>query len=184
MTYHNGDQLVDPKFVFAKGHLQSAMHVADFGCGRTGHITIPAALAVGERGVVYAVDILKDVLLLVQKRASEAGLVNVHTIWSDVEKVGSSAIPANTLDLVFLVNMLSQTKQQLQVLTEAKRLLKDKSRMVIVDWKKNNLSIAPKLENQVNFQNIIEWGAQNNFVVQERFSVGGYHEGLVLYRHD
>lgn len=183
MTYHTGNQLVDPKFLFEKCHLQPSMHVADFGCGRTGHITIPAASILGERGIIYAIDILKETLQLVEKRAQSAGLVNVHTIWSDVETVGATAVPAGTLDLVFLVNILSHVQKRTNVLEEAKRLLKEKARLIIVDWRKAGLPMCPKEGQRVNFGEIIDWAKGHDFVVQEEFEVGDYHEGLVLYRN-
>ncbi|MCX6779720.1 MAG: hypothetical protein NT034_00885 [Candidatus Magasanikbacteria bacterium] len=58
----SGTALIDPFEIFQKVGLSSGMRVADMGCGRTGHFVLPAARVVGEKGLVYAVDILKDVL--------------------------------------------------------------------------------------------------------------------------
>ena len=54
--------MVDPQLLFEKAQLQPGMHIADLGCGRLGHIVFPALKFVGETGLIYAVDILKDVL--------------------------------------------------------------------------------------------------------------------------
>lgn len=184
MTFHSGNQMVDPQLIFEKARLQSGMHVADFGCGQTGHIIFPCSLVLGEMGVMYAVDILKDVLESIKKRAAIDGLVNIHTIWSDLERTGGTKIPEKSLDVIFLVNTLVQTKDRSVVLNEAKRLLKDKARIVIVDWVKKGLAFGPQDNHFIDFGEIKNWARENNFAIQEEFDSGPYHRGVVLYRHE
>lgn len=183
MTYHSGNQLVDPQLVFAKAHLEPGMHLADLGCGRTGHIVFPAAKLIGEQGVIYAVDIMKDVLENINKRAALEGFINIHTIWADIERHAAVAVPAKSLDVAIFVNSLFHAHDITSMLNEAKRLLKDKARLVVVDWKKNNLPFGPRPEQFVNFDRVREWAQANNFVVQDDFAVGPYHRGMVLYRN-
>jgi len=159
------------------------MHVADFGCGKTGHIVFPASVVVGSQGIVYAVDILKDVLVSIQKRANLEALVNIHTIWSNLEYVGKTAIPSDSLDLVFIVNTLSQAENRHGILEEAKRLLKSKGRIVVVDWHKKGLSFSPDDNRFVNFDDMKDWARMNGFGVQDEFTVGPYHHAIVLYRN-
>ncbi len=184
MVYHSGNQLIDPHLIFEKSHLQSGMHVADLGCGKTGHIVFPAASILGDRGVIYAVDIMKGVLSFVDKRARVENLLNIHTVWSNIEKLGSTAIPPGTLDIVFLVNTLHQVSTYDGVLAESLRLLKEKGRIVVVDWFHCGLSFAPKEESLVRFEEIFVWARSKSFVVQEDFKVGKNHRGVVLYRHN
>lgn len=174
--------LLDPQLLFQKSQLQPGMHVADFACGRTGHVVFPASIIVGEKGVVYAVDILKDILENIRKRASTEALTNIHTVWSDVEKVGKTAIPAKSLDIVFMVNALSHGPNSLLALEEANRLLRDKGRMVVVDWYKKAPSLGPEQKNFVNFDLVKSWATQNGYVVQEEFEAGVYYWALVLFR--
>ena len=157
------------------------MHVADFGCGRTGHIIFPASVVVGEKGIVYAIDILKDILENIRKRAESESLINIHPIWSDVERVGKTAIPSKSLDIAFLVNTLSRGSNALKALDEANRLLREKGRIVVVDWCKKMPSLGPKQEDFVNFDAVRMWAQQNGYVIQEEFEAGAYHWGVVLY---
>lgn len=182
MTYHTGNNLLDPKMIFEKAHLREGMHVADFGCGRTGHIAIPAAVAVGPEGIVYAVDILKDVLENVQKRADVDSLVQLHTVWSNLEMIGKTAIPAATLDVVFIINTMTQSDNRHAMLEEAKRLLKEKGRIVVVDWKKKGLSFTPADHRFVDFADVIQWGRMHGMGIQEQFDVGEYLHGVVLFK--
>jgi ubiquinone/menaquinone biosynthesis C-methylase UbiE len=57
-----GNQLIDSEEVFRHLHLAEGMAVADLGCGNLAHFVLPAAKAVGQSGLVYAVDILKTAL--------------------------------------------------------------------------------------------------------------------------
>ena len=183
MSYHSGNQLIDPHIVFEKAHLQPGMHVADFGCGKTGHLVFPAAVIVGETGVVYAVDIIKELLTEIAKRAALEAFHNVHTVWADVERVGSTAIPEGSLDLVFLMNIMARAPEREHILEEASRLLKEKGRLAVVDWARGGLPFSPKPEQLVSFPIIEKWALSHGFVVQSEFTPGPYHHGLVLYKH-
>jgi ubiquinone/menaquinone biosynthesis C-methylase UbiE len=184
MTYHSGNQLVDPYLLFEKAHLQPGQQMADLGCGRTGHIIFPASKIIGEHGTIYAVDIMKDVLQNIQKRAQLDGIHNIHTVWGDIEKPNGVAIPAKSLDIVFLVNTLFHTKDASPMLASGARLCKDKARIVVVDWKNATLPFGPKQDQLVDFDSVSTWAQNNNFIVQEEFDVGRYHRGVVLYKND
>ncbi len=184
MSYHTGNQLVDPHLLFLKAHLRAGMHVGDLGCGRTGHLVFPAAMVIGEHGILYAVDIMKEILENIRKRARMDGLLNVHTVWADLETVGKTAVPAGSLDVAFLVNTLTHSKKRMEMLEESARLLKDKARCIVVDWQKSGMPFAPKEEEFVDFESIKSWARDKGFAVQEEFEAGPYHRGLVLYKHD
>jgi len=183
MSFHSGNELIDPYLIFEKARLRPGMRVADLGCGRTGHLIFPAALVVGERGVIYAVDVLKDVLETIKKRAKDEGLLNIHTVWSDLELVGATAIPEKSLDVAFLVNTLCQANNRHGIMEETKRLLKNKARLIIVDWIRKGLSFSPPDERFINFDDVKRWASLHGFAVQEEFGVGRYHKGIVLFRH-
>lgn len=182
--YHSGNQMIDPAVLFEKVQLRPGMHAADLGCGRTGHVVFPGAAILGEMGVMYAVDILKEVLLEIKKRAAIESLINVQPVWSDLERIDGTRIPARSLDVAFIINMLFQAKNRLAVLDEALRLLKSKARLVVVDWRKNSLPFAPPTDRLVNFDEIKNWARGKGLAVQEEFDMGGYHHGVVLYRQE
>jgi len=174
--------MIDVYSLFQKAQLRAGMHVADFGCGRTGHLVVPAARTVTERGIVYAVDIMKNVLQDLDKRVHDMGFSNIHVIWSDLERMGSTAILENSLDIGFLTNALVQADDRHAFLDEVCRLLKPKSRIVIVDWIKKGLTFGPESSRFVDFMDVISYMKKKGFILQEDFSVGNFHHGLVLYR--
>ncbi|PIR03378.1 MAG: hypothetical protein COV60_00635 [Candidatus Magasanikbacteria bacterium CG11_big_fil_rev_8_21_14_0_20_43_7] len=181
--HHSGNQMIDPHVLFEKAHVQSGMHVADFGCGQTGHVVFPCAKLLGEKGIMYAVDIVKDVLAQIEKRARSNSFLNIHTVWSDIEKVGHTAIPPRSLDVAFLVNTLVQVKDRHAVLEEVDRTLKDKARLLVVDWQKKGLLFGPKDKDFIDFEDVETWARSHGFVVQEIFDMGRFHRGMVLYKH-
>jgi len=186
-AHHNGNQLIDPDMILAKAHVRPGMHVADLGCGRIGHIAFPASTAVGEAGVVYAVDILPEVLQDVKRRAEDEDILNIHTVWADLENYGRTAIPARSLQAGFFVNVFCQTPGREvyeKMITEALRLLTDKGRLVIVDWVQTGLPIAPPAERLVNFRDLKTWAVSHGLSVVEEFAMGKYHQGIVFFKQD
>jgi len=183
MTYNSGNNLVNAKLLLEKTQVHEGMHVVDFGCGRTGHIVFLAAQVIGSKGVVYAVDILKDVLESVHRRAVVEAMDNIETIWGDITCAEGVSIAPKTIDIVFCVNVLYNFENYADVLAEAGRLLKDKGRIVIVDWKTNLSGIGPEKEHLLEFKKIIAWGQKNNYLVQDDIDVGNYHRAIVLYRN-
>lgn len=184
MTYHAGHNMVDPYDLFQRTQLHAGMHVADLGCGRTGHILFPASRIIGDAGVLYAVDIMKDVLETIRKRAGMDGIHNLHTVWTDLEHVGHTAIPPNSLDVAFLINTLVHIDNRHAVLDEARRLLKPKARLVIVDWSRKGIPFGPADDRYIDVRDILSWSTMHGFAVQEEFDMGPYHHGLILYRHN
>lgn len=145
---HSGIALIDPHKIFSAIELKPGARVADLGCGRTGHFVFMASRLIGEGGVVYAVDIMKDVLENIKNRAKSEGYYNVETVWSDLEKTSALPIPEKSLDACFLVNVAYALSDQATALKEAGRLLKENGYLVVVDWAKNIGSFGP-LSNQL-----------------------------------
>ncbi len=178
------NNLVDVRVLFEKVQLHEAMHVADFGVGRTGHIVFPAAKIIGDSGVVYAVDILKNVLELTQKRAKMEGFLNVHAVWADLEVKNGVQIPKNSLDVIFLVNVLYHFPDFHNTLHEIDRLLKKRGRVVVVDWIERISNIGPPEDGMLDFHKFTQQAREFGFVIQEDFNLSRFCRSLILYRHE
>lgn len=176
--------MVDPNVLFRKGQLQPGMHIADLGCGRTGHIVFPASEIISEDGIIYAVDILKDALKMIRKRAKRHNIKNIHTVWADLEQVGHTSIPKSSLDVAYLINTLFQSENHEAIIKESSRLMKDKARFIVADWSNKDISFGPDEGRYVDFDKIKKITKKEGFTVQEDFELGDYHKGLVFYRNE
>jgi ubiquinone/menaquinone biosynthesis C-methylase UbiE len=172
---HSGLALIDPHVIFEKIGLQKGMRVADFGCGRTGHFVFSASRHVAETGVVYAVDILKDVLENIKSRIRSEGYDNVQTVWSDIERLGKTAIPTETLDSGFFVNVISRLHNQPVALSEARRLLKKNGLLAIIEWAKPLGTLGPDSVHRLEPVKLQEIARVAGFRPVETFPAGEYH---------
>lgn len=177
---HAGTALIDPHKIFSRVGLVKGMRVADFGCGRTGHFVFVAARTVGETGVVYAIDIMKEILESIKSRVRTEGFDNVQTIWSDIESVGKAPIPDNTLDVCFFVNVMSQLKNRELALREASRLLKIGGKIVVVDWLKKIGPLGPEEDVILNLEKVKLLGESCGLTWVESEPAGDYHFYSIL----
>lgn len=177
---HSGKALVDPHLVFSKISLTPGMRVADLGCGRTGHFVFPAAKVVGERGIVYAVEIVKNILENIKSRVRSEGFDNVQAIWSDIEAVGKTPIPAGSLQACFLVNVLFLVKNKSDALKEAVRLLEPGGSLVIVDWSRKLGLLGPAPEMMLNPESTVEIAKNLGLNLTQNFPMGDYHFCLIF----
>jgi len=177
---HVGTALIDPQKIFMRIGLVKGMRVADFGCGRTGHFVFTAAKTVTDMGVVYAIDVIKEVLENIRSRVRIEGFDNVQVVWSDIEIVGKTPIPEGTLDICFFVNVLSQLKNPSAALTEAGRLLKTGGKIVVVDWLKKIGPLGPAEETMLNPEKIRNLGERCGLIWGESDSTGDYHFYSIL----
>lgn len=181
---NKGDlQFLKSEDVISKIDLVEGMNVADLGCGNLGYFIIPIAKLIGKEGTAYAVDILKAALEGVRSKAKLEGLTNVETVWANLEKPGATPIPANSLDLALLVNVLFQNKDKLAILKESVRLLKKGGKLVIIDWKKTGTPFGPEVNLRVGANEIKELAKKLELILQEETEFGNYFWGLIYKKN-
>lgn len=87
-----------------KLELAPGLKVLDAGCG-PGRLTLPAARAVGEEGLVVALDLQPAMLRLVRERLAGTGLANVRLAAGNLER---PPLRADTFDRAILVTVLGE----------------------------------------------------------------------------
>lgn len=177
---HAGTALLDPREVFKKIALHEGMRVADLGCGRTGHFVFPASRVVKETGLVYAVEIVKNIVESIRSRVRSEGYDNVQVIWADIERAGGLPIPAESLDACFLVNVLFLVKNKTTVLAEAKRLLHSGGYAVVVEWARALGAVGPSETQFVDSAALKAMGENSGFTMIDIFPISDYHYCLIL----
>lgn len=177
---HAGTALIDPYPIFEKIFLAPGMRVADLGCGRTGHFVFPASRVVGDTGIVYAVEIVRNILESIKSRVRSEGYHNVQTVWSDIELVGKTPVPAGSLQACFLVNVLFLVGDKGGALAEAARLTAPGGSVVVVDWEKRLGPLGPPPEKMVPPEAIVSLAGKTSLEFVERLSPGDYHYCLIF----
>lgn len=177
---HAGTAMLDPEFILGKLELAPGQRLADLGCGRTGHFIFQAARRVGDEGLVYAVDIMKDILESIQSRVRTEGFDNIHTVWSDIERLGYTPIPEASLDVAFFVNVLSHVTDQKAALQEAARLLKPEGRLMIIDWAKPLGPLGPDSTKRLTTYKVSQIAGVTGYAPLDEFAAGPYHFGVIL----
>lgn len=142
----SGDHLgtggfLSPESIINEFGLAPGMIVADFGSG-AGYFTILIAERVGKEGRVYALDIMESALDSVREKARAIGLENVEAVRTNLEVVGSSGLADQSQDVVLVANILFQSDKKVEIVREAKRVLKDGGSMIVIDWKKGAGAMA------------------------------------------
>jgi ubiquinone/menaquinone biosynthesis C-methylase UbiE len=111
--------------------LHSGEAIADVGAG-TGYFSLPLAQSVGPEGKVYAVDAQAEMLSLLRQKLAASAFANVELIHAEADQTG---LPASSCDLFFLANIWHEIEDQIAVLREAIRVLKNSGRIAILDWR-------------------------------------------------
>jgi len=169
--------LMDPEKVLEEAGISEGEKVADFGCG-IGFYTIPAAKKVGERGIVFALDVNKDFLDVVKSKATYENLSNIKTILIDLEKV-----PLNLeepIDWVLVIDLLYQVQDKEKIFEQAKRILSKDGKVLLIEWKKEETPLGPPVKDRVSKEELLNLIKKYNFQIIKEFDVGRCHKGYIL----
>jgi ubiquinone/menaquinone biosynthesis C-methylase UbiE len=171
-----GSELLEPSKIIARLDLKAGMHIADMGCGASGHFVYPSAKAVGEGGKVYAVDILKSVLSSIDSKSKLQNFINVEAVWSDIEVYGgASVIKDESCDAAYLINVHAKPG----MIKEALRTLKKDGKLLLVDWKAVATPFGPPTKDRVSIEEAKKRAAEFGLDLEQEFDAGPHHWGLI-----
>lgn len=165
----------------ALGHLRlhEGMKVADLGAG-SGFFTRAAARIVGETGVVWAVDVHRDLLPRLKNLAHAEGLNNVEVIHGDIEHMGGSHLPAEQFDACILANILFAAHNKHAAIAEVKRILKNGGRALVIDWSASFSGMGPHKDHVVTARTARGMFEEAGLVWVDDVPAGAYHWGFVV----
>lgn len=115
--------------VVAALDVRPGMIVADVGAG-SGVLSEPLATATGAKGVLYAVDIDKDLLAHVAERAARVRITNIRTVLGEFT---DPKLPEK-VDLAFMNDVLHHIADRATYLRNLASYLKPGGRIAIVDF--------------------------------------------------
>ncbi|MDP2656563.1 MAG: class I SAM-dependent methyltransferase [bacterium] len=175
-----GTSLIDPRTVVARLDIHDGDIVADLGCGGGGHFINSLSTAVGAKGKVFALDIQKNVLKVVEAKMKLFNLSNVTTVWSDLERDGSAGIISGSCTIALLLNVLFQNSRYEKIVQESLRMIMSGGRLVVIDWKPSGSPFGPPSDRRISPQKVKEIAQSLGITLLEEFEAGPYHYALVF----
>jgi ubiquinone/menaquinone biosynthesis C-methylase UbiE len=114
--------------------------VADIGAG-TGYFSWRLAKAVGSAGLVYGVDIQQEMLDLFSKKMAERKISNVKSVLGSITDV---RLPANSVDLVLMVDVYHEFSHPYEMMQSICRSLKPGGRLIFVEYRLEDPTVPIK----------------------------------------
>ena len=170
---------LNPTVALEHAGVHEGARVADLGAG-AGFFTRAAGRLVGEGGVVWAVDINRELLSRIKNFAVAEGLHNVEVLHGDVEVGGGTNLPPESFDFVLATNLLFSVEHKGECLGEMRRVLKKSGRAVVIDWQDSFGGLGPHPSHVVAEAAGKKLLEQHGFATLGKIPVGAYHWGLVV----
>jgi ubiquinone/menaquinone biosynthesis C-methylase UbiE len=168
----------NPSKNIAQLRLSHGMNVADLGAG-TGAYTLAAAEIIGS-GTVYAIDVRKEMLALLEREAQKLSAGNIRTIRGDIEIEGGTKIANNAIDACILSNVLFQIADKDACLKEIKRILKPKGKVLLVDWSGPWGGMGPAPEHVHSEGSAYALFEKHKWKPLQEISAGDHHYGIIF----
>ncbi len=169
----------NPEQNIEKINIDPGMRVADLGSG-SGFYSIAAAKLTGPSGRVYAVDIQKDLLEKLKKDSLEQGISHIEIIWSDLDDPKGTGLEDNLVERVIMTNILFQVEDKESLISEAKRILKPKGKLFLVEWMDSFGGLGPKESDIIKPDVARVMFEEAGFEFEKDIHVGNHHYGFIF----
>jgi len=143
-------------------NLKLGMVVADIGAG-VGYMSLRMAGRVGPSGKVYANDLQPEMLAKLRENAAKAKITNVVTVLGDVS---DPKLPANTMDLVLLVDVYHEFSQPQQMLRKIRETLKADGRLVLLEYRAEDPNVPIIAEHKMTVGQVKTELEAEGFILQ------------------
>lgn len=124
-------------------------HVADIGSA-TGYFPVRIA-KVATKGKVWGIDVSPSMVNFLNKRAEKEELENLY---STLATADDPLIP-RPVDFIFMVNTYHHINNRVDYFAKLKSKLKKQGKLIIIDYKKQELPFGPKLSMKIAAKDII-----------------------------
>lgn len=112
--------------------VKPGMIIGEAGAGK-GDFAFKLSERVGHSGKIYANEIQKKYLDLIDERCKKEGVKNIETI---LGKTGDPLFPKGSLDMVIMIHVFHDLEKPVEFMTNVRSALKKGGRVVILDYRK------------------------------------------------
>jgi precorrin-6B methylase 2 len=150
--------------------------VADVGAG-SGYYTVRLARRVGPTGKVYATDIQREMLALIERRIKKDDIRNVELVLGTEADPG---LPDGALDLILMVDVYHELSRPQAMLDKLKASLKPEGRLVLIEFRKEDQTVPIRFEHKMSVAEARQELDADGFVLQETIDVLPWQHILVF----
>ena len=160
------DQREKPEILLDTAGVKPGMRIGEAGAGR-GYLTFFLSSRVGEKGMVYANDIDRPSLQVLERRIEREGVHNIKVIPGEV---ADPKFPVNDLDMVVMLHAFHDFTKKEAWLRNVKKYMKHDAPVVIFDRQNYHTDMNKEL--------VMELGHQAGF---ELVRAASLHNGIWVY---
>lgn len=115
-------------------NIRPGMSVADVGAG-SGYYTVRLAKRVGGEGRVFATDVQRGMLDIIERKTAEERLGNVTTVLGTED---NPTLPPGALDLILMVDVYHELQAPQPFMRRLREALKPDGRLVLLEFRKED----------------------------------------------
>ncbi len=169
--------------LFDSGNLLSHLPIrpgsvmVDLACGK-GAYSLFFSSVVGEKGLIYAVDLWKEGLLLLDAQIDQRGITNIMALHADATLPDSIDIDDYSVDLCLMATVLHdfvEAGQTASVLKRVKTLLKPNGHLAVIEFKKIEGPPGPPVQIRLSAGEVDQMVAGYGFKHVETLDLGDYN---------
>ncbi len=179
--YSPGNKFLDPYKVLVGAGLRPGMVIGDFGAGNGFYATASAEI-VGDKGMVYAIDIQEDPLRHITSEARLRKLRNITTLRCDLEKADFCPVPPVSCDIVILANILHQAPNKQAVVAATYKALKTGGYALVIEWEPQGAAFGPAVETRLSEEDVAELFTNNGLKPGRKVPADPYHYAVTYVK--
>lgn len=124
--------------------------VADIGCG-SGYVARKISKHIGDKGIIYGVDIQQEMLDLLMKRMAMFRITNVKPILGDIT---DPKLPAESCDTMIMVDVYHEFDHPYEMISAMVKALKPGGRIVFVEFRGEDPKVPIKLLHKMTIEQV------------------------------
>jgi len=168
-----------PTTAIAALDVKPGMTVADIGAG-SGYYTMRLSRAVGPSGKVYATDVQRGMLDLIDRRVADQRVSNVTTVLGSAE---NPSLPAAALDLALMVDVYHELQSPQTFMRRLRETLKPDGRLVLLEFRKDDPQVPIRPEHKMSVDEARRELTADGFVFERVIDVLPWQHILVFKSH-